>query len=362
MQSSGSSAYTRQGEEESHARMEDDSCRSPPAHVDHMDPLDDVLPIYQSMVRSLSKEPTFTRKVKLYAKTLLAFFALVLFWYAIYEILGYMVVGSITLSIEKAANPTNVTIAHDNQTQADGSKTKHIEGWITLAIGQSYFWLAVFLLVASQEIKVCTLSRQINETDSTEKTEFCEATQDGTVNGDANQHVVSVEGEERCFSTAKRGWQTPLSYILRWNWNCMLGVMAWMGLDFTCDSVHIIIQSLNEFFPRLLINFSFLVIANFIFISLNQINGNARTFPRAGSYRKAAKGKHYFRLNGARDLRRNQLASDKAADVLLQPTQTKRPALFQKLRGARKLMRPPFQGFFPEKLILEDQSEKDSIV
>ncbi|EKX54291.1 hypothetical protein GUITHDRAFT_99767 [Guillardia theta CCMP2712] len=293
------------------------------------------------MVRSLNKEPTLTRKVKIYAKTLLTFLALVLFWYAIYEILGYMVVGNVTAFVAKISTQTNHTISQGNQTSVDTQTAKHLEGWITLAVGQSYFWFAVFLLVASQEIRFCSLSRPVDD-----KADLGEGANEG-LEGEAEQAAGAVEGEERCFSTAKKGWQTPASYILRWNWNCMLGVMAWMGLDFTCDSVHIIIQSLNGFFPRLAINLAFLLVANIIFISLNQINGTVRS-RGGGLYKKARKGKHYFRLNGARDSKRGGYAhaSDKAAEKLLKHP-ARRQDFFQKLPGRTGPLMPPFHRFHP---------------
>jgi hypothetical protein len=42
--------------------------------------------------------------------------------------------------------------------------------------------------------------------------------------------------------TMRDGWRTPWRKIGVWNWNCALGVLAWMGLDLTCDAMHLLLR------------------------------------------------------------------------------------------------------------------------
>lgn len=57
----------------------------------------------QSMVEQLSSSPDWRQKFKLYSKAFLVFVALVIFWYAHYEILGDMLIGRVVERVAPAA-------------------------------------------------------------------------------------------------------------------------------------------------------------------------------------------------------------------------------------------------------------------
>lgn len=262
---------------------------------------DDMLPYYQSMVEQLASSPGRVRKFKLYAKAFSVFVALVIFWYAHYEVLGDMLIGKIVsrIAAESRQSP-GIVVGGDDEGIGGGNATEagpagegaedRIEGWVTLTVGQFWFWFGVLMLVATQEC-----SHSFAEPAGNKASEDAapgdvplepvrlrsasggegEGEGDGEVLGradaeDAHARAEAPPPRRRCFQIARDGWKTPWRRIAMWNWNCMLGVLAWMGLDLTCDAVHMLLHEIQS--TRFWINVGFLVAANLIVITLDQID------------------------------------------------------------------------------------------
>lgn len=229
---------------------------------------DDFLPMYQNMIKELGSAPTCGRKAKVYLKAVLVFYALVLYWYAVYELLGYMVIQRVVSRLQMAGNRevTPAELEEDTVTDEETSSLHLVEGWTTLAVGQFYFLASVCVLIVWQEF-TCE-KRHSHEEDRVSMLEDQDNSEDAeTLDPRSPQALAPVAAsippleeldsgnnlhasdsaqpseQHRCFATARRGWRTPPMRVLQWNMSCFLGVVAWMGLDLTCDAVHLLVRA-----------------------------------------------------------------------------------------------------------------------